>query len=86
MSELTLALSPDITEALRIPVAEQQERLRIELALRLYQKDLLSFGKARELARLSKWDFHELLAQEGISRRYDAEELSVDLETLEKLD
>nr|WP_231859802.1 UPF0175 family protein [Microcystis aeruginosa] len=38
----------------------------MELAIRLYQKQILSLGKARELTQLSKWDFHELLAQENI--------------------
>jgi hypothetical protein len=46
---------------------------------------LLSFGEARELARLSRWAFHELLATEGILRHYDLEELEADLATLEAL-
>jgi predicted HTH domain antitoxin len=51
----------------------------------LYQKGLLSFGKARQLAAMSKWDFHQLLGEEGIIRRYDVEELEQDLKTLETL-
>jgi predicted HTH domain antitoxin len=60
-------------------------RIRTELAIRLYQKGILSFGKARELSQLSKWEFHELLGQENIDRSYDLEELETDLETLEIL-
>jgi len=82
---LTLELTPDLRDALRVPPAEQEARLRCELAIRLYQKGLLSFGKARELAGLSKWAFHELLAAEGIVRHYDLEELEADLATLEAL-
>jgi predicted HTH domain antitoxin len=74
-----------VREALRIPVAEQEARLRRELAIRLYEKGLLSFGKARELAGLSKWEFHELLATEEVPRHYDLEELEADLQTLEDL-
>ena len=85
MSALVLEMPRDIVNALRVPTSEQGPRLRQELALRLYQKGLLSFGKARELARLNKWEFHILLADEGVIRTYDTEELSGDLATLEQL-
>lgn len=68
-----------------MPPGEQIARLHRELAVRLYQKGLLSFGKARELAGMSKWEFHLLLGEEGIVRRYDVEELEEDLKTLEAL-
>lgn len=85
MTQMILDLPVDISSALRIPTAEQKTRLQHELAIRLYQKNLLSFGKARELARLGKWEFHFLLAQEGIIRHYDETELDLDLKTLEEL-
>ena len=69
----------------RLPPDERLHRIRTELAIRLYQKGILSFGKARELSQLSKWEFHELLGQENIDRSYDLEDLETDLETLEKL-
>jgi predicted HTH domain antitoxin len=59
--------------------------LRQELAMRLYQKGLLSFGKARDLTAMTKWEFHLLLGKEGIVRNYDLEELNEDLRTLETL-
>lgn len=85
MKELVLAIPGDLVEALRVPPGEQIARLHRELAVRLYQKGLLSFGKARELAGMSKWEFHLLLGEEGIVRRYDVEELEEDLKTLEAL-
>ncbi|MBW1929004.1 MAG: UPF0175 family protein [Deltaproteobacteria bacterium] len=86
MAGLTLEVPADVRDALRVPVTEQEARLRRELAIRLYGKGLLPFGKARELAGLSKWAFHELLASEGIPRHYDLEELEADLATLEALE
>ncbi len=86
MAALILELPPDVRDALRVPVAEQEFRVRRELAIRLYEKGLLSFGKARELAGLSKWAFHELLGAEEIPRHYDLEELQADLATLEALE
>lgn len=82
MSIVKFELSSELRDALRIPRDEQEPRLRRELAIRLYEKELLSFGKARELAGLSKWSFHELLAAEGVPRHYDVEDLQDDLDTL----
>jgi predicted HTH domain antitoxin len=83
---MTLELPATLAEALRVPPEEQPTRLRRELAVRLYQKGLLSLGKARELAGMSKWEFHWFLGEEGIVRRYDVEELEEDLRILETLD
>jgi len=83
---MSLELPAEAVEALRLPRGEEQSRLRRELAIRLYEKGLLSFGKAREVAGLTKWQFHELLGDEHITRRYDREDLQQDLRTLESLD
>jgi len=83
MSAVILEIPAELVEVLRVPPAEQQARLRRELSIRLYQKGLLSFGKARELAGMSKWEFHLLLGEEGIERSYDTEELGEDLKALE---
>jgi predicted HTH domain antitoxin len=85
MSKMVLEIPDELTEALRIPPQEQSSRLCRELAIRLYEKGLLSLGKARELAGMGVWEFHALLGDEGIVRTYDVEELKSDLETLESL-
>jgi len=83
---LFIQLPDDLIQAIRLPEKEVQARLKRELAVALYAKDLLSFGKARELAEMTRWDFHDLLGEEGVVRRYDVEELEEDLKTLENLD
>lgn len=85
MAQLSIEISDDLLQAVKLPAAEASTRLRRELALRLYEKGLLSFGKARELAGITRWAFHDLLGEEGITRRYDVEELEEDLKTLEDL-
>ena len=75
----------EVPEGLRIPPDELEERLPIELALRLYEKGIASLGQARRIAGLSKWDFLELLAKEGIPLHYGEEELKEDLEVAKKL-
>ncbi len=81
-----MEIPDDLMEALRVPPAERLIRLRRELAIRLYQKKLLNFGKARKLAQMSKWEFHRLLGQEAIPRHYDMAELEEDLRTPEVTD
>lgn len=83
--QLVIELPDEITQAMRLPSDEIPTRIKQELAIRLYAKGMLSFGKARELAGLSRWAFHDLLGDEGIERRYGPQELAEDLETLEKL-
>lgn len=83
VSKVVLEIPDELADALRVPPEEKPARLRRELAIRLYQKGMLSFGKARELAEMSKWEFHTLLGEEGIVRHYDVEELEEDLKTLE---
>jgi len=75
----------EVPEGLRVPPDELEERLRIELALRLYEKGIASLGQARRIAGISKWNFLELLAKEGIPLHYGEEELKEDLEVARKL-
>jgi predicted HTH domain antitoxin len=86
MAKLVLEMPEESLEALKVPHAEVEKRLRRELAVRLYQKGLLPFGKARELAGMGKWEFHSLLGEEGVVRQYDVDELAEDLRTLGDLD
>ncbi|NJL83359.1 MAG: UPF0175 family protein [Chloroflexaceae bacterium] len=85
MSKLVLEIPSQIADSLQVPPLDRLPRVQRELAVRLYQKGLLSFGKARELAQMTKWEFHSLLGDEGVERSYDLEELENDLNTLEQL-
>ena len=85
MKPIQIEIPEKIVFSLKIPESELQQRLQTELAIRLYQKGILGFGKARELADLNKWHFQEILAKESISMNYDADELEEDLETMRKL-
>jgi len=75
----------ELPDWVRLPRGEVERRVKVELALRLYQKGIISMGQARRLAGLSKWDFLELLAKEKIPLSYDVEELEKDLKTVEEL-
>jgi predicted HTH domain antitoxin len=76
---LLLEIPAHIRDALRLPPKEVESRLLRELAVGLYAKDLLSIGKAAELAGMDRWAFGELLGREGVPRHYSEEDLMDDI-------
>jgi predicted HTH domain antitoxin len=80
MAKLTLEIPEEVQAALRLPPAEMEQELRKELALALYQREVLSLGIARKLALMTRWEFEELLAKRGVTRHYSEEDLQEDLD------
>jgi predicted HTH domain antitoxin len=80
MGKLTVEIPEDVARALRVPPAEREQALRQELAISLYARGILGFSKARELAKLTRWQFEELLGRRGVVRQYTKEDLGEDLE------
>jgi predicted HTH domain antitoxin len=75
-----LKIPSDVMEALRLPPDEVEAELRKELALALYQRGVLSSGKACALAGITRWEFEELLGQRQIRRHYTEKNLEEDIE------
>ena len=76
---IQLEIPDSVVQALRLPPSEQREQLLLELGVSLYARGLLSFGKARELCGLSKYEFGRVLGKRAIPRHYGAEDLQDDL-------
>lgn len=76
---LRLEIPEKIRQALRLPPQRQKQQLLIELALSLYSQGILSFGKARELAGLRKYEFGILLGERDIPRHYSEADLKEDI-------
>ena len=76
---MTLEVPDDIQAAMRVPFPERQSRLLVELACALYQREILTFGKAAELSRLSQFGFGQALTQRGIARHYTDADIAEDL-------
>lgn len=74
-----LEIPDTVAEAMRLPGGELQQRLLIELAVSLYSQGILSFGKARQLCGMSKFEFGILLGKRGVPRHYSQEDLRDDL-------
>jgi len=79
MAKLTLEVPQEVVEAVKLPPAEVEAELRKELALALYRRGVLSVGKARVLAQMTRWQFEELLASRQIPRHYTESDLDEDL-------
>ena len=76
---IELGIPDSIVGAIRLPEKRIKEELLKELAITLYAQSLLSFGKARELAGIGKYEFGILLGARGIERHYTASELADDI-------
>ncbi|MCK4733690.1 MAG: UPF0175 family protein [Methanophagales archaeon] len=75
-----LEIPVDVMDALRLPPGEVEAELRKELALALYQRGVLSSGKACALAGMTRWEFEEVLGQRQIHRHYTEKNLEEDIE------
>jgi len=76
---VVIRIPKDIVEGARVPEGEFEKVARIELAIALYARGILSLGQARRLARLTKWELLEELAKRGVERHYTREELEDDI-------
>ena len=83
--KITLELPEEVIKTLNILKNELSSELRIQLARYLYEKGKLSFGKARELAGLSVWEFMDRLKENQIPLKYDIIDFEEDLETIKEL-
>jgi predicted HTH domain antitoxin len=74
-----LSIPEEIVESSKIPPNEREKEFLKELAIALYASDVLTFGKARTLAKMSKWEFEEILEQRLIPHQYQEKDLDEDM-------
>jgi predicted HTH domain antitoxin len=79
MQTLTLEVPFEVLVAVRLPPAEAEREFRLELALALYRRGALPLGKARLLARMTRWEFEDALGQREIPRHYTETDLEEDI-------
>jgi predicted HTH domain antitoxin len=75
---VTLEIPREIPNLAKMSLNE----LKQELAFALYARNKISFGKARELADLSVWQFQDELGRRGMPPHYGTEEFADDIATL----
>jgi predicted HTH domain antitoxin len=76
---IELKIPDSVVEAMRLPRQDQEQQLMVELAVALYARSILSFGKARELAGMGKYEFGILLGRRGVPRHYELDDLHDDI-------
>jgi predicted HTH domain antitoxin len=81
MATVSIEIPGEVMHATRMTPDE----LKRELAIHLFREGKLSFGKARELAGLSVWDFQYLLGSKNIPVHYGVDEYEADLKTLKDI-
>lgn len=69
----------DVMASMKIPRNELETVLKRELAIALYEREVLPLGKAREIAAMSKWEFLEVLGRRKIPRHYTEKEMAEDV-------
>jgi len=79
MDTISIELPSEVVQAIPLPEQEIPKRVRLELAVALYAQELLSLGKAAELAAMPRLAFNDLLAARGIMMHYGEKELAADL-------
>ena len=75
---IVVEIPDSVAGGLRLPDNEVPSRLRCELAAVLYRQELLAFGKAAELAGLTRENFAAELARRNIHRHYSQDDASLD--------
>jgi len=76
-----LVISEEIVQSTRL----SEQELKIEIALALFEKGILSFGQARKLAGMEYFEFEKLLFDRNVPSGYTPEDIDTDLSTLKKL-
>ena len=79
-TRLILEIPGEILSAVRLPPKEMEREFRKELALALYQRGVLSLGKAKLLAQMTCWEFEEFLGQREVVRHYTDVDLEEDIQ------
>jgi len=77
---ISMQIPAEILSAVKLPPKEVEYEFRKELALALYQRGVLSLGKARLLAQMTRWEFEDLLGQRRILRHYTDMDLKKDIQ------
>jgi len=75
----SITIPEDVLSAIKLPKRDVENAIKLELAIALYQREIISFGKARKLTEMSKWEFLEILSKRKIERHYTGKELEEDL-------
>ena len=84
--KIQMDLPKDVLLAANILETNAATEIKKYLAVSLFKKRILSFGKARALSGMDKMEFMMFAGSKGISLNYDADDYSEDLEIIKGVD
>jgi len=77
---ITIEIPEDIIQIMKLPRNRVKDYLMTDIAASLYKQGILSFGKARQLCKMSKWEFQKELGTRKIERHYEKKNLQEDID------
>ena len=80
-----ITLPEKIINVLGLRESEAGLAIKRELAVYLFQRNMLSFGQARQLSELPVWDFLDLLRERKVPLHYGMVDFEEDLKTIQEL-
>ncbi|GAB4158353.1 MAG: hypothetical protein Fur0046_38020 [Cyanobacteria bacterium J069] len=66
---VALTIPDSVLKSMRLPEQHVEQALLKELAIALYAQEMLSFGKAAELAGIEGSEFSQVVGERGVSPR-----------------
>lgn len=78
---MTLNISDQVLQASGLT----EEELTLEIAVALYQREILSLGKAADFAGLHRMAFQAALYERKVPINYSVEDLEADLNALDRI-
>ncbi len=78
--QITLEIPDEMVQGKGLDEAEWLQ----EIAIALFQQELITLGRASRIARMHQVDFQKLLGSRGICIHYDLEEFEEDVRHLEE--
>lgn len=85
LNRYEIEIPGQVIRALGLMDKDVGDTLKKELAVYFFQRNMLSFGQARQLSSLSVWDFMEVLRERKVPLHYSETEYDEDAKIVEEL-
>ena len=85
LNKYEIEIPNQVVRALGLLDKDVGDTMKKELAVYFFQRNMLSFGQARQLSALSVWDFMETLRERKVPLHYSEAEYSEDLKVIKEL-
>lgn len=85
LNKYEIEIPNQVVRALGLLDKDVGNTIKKELAVYFFQRNMLSFGQARQLSALSVWDFMETLRERNVPLHYSEAEYLEDSKIVQEL-